>query len=723
MNQQTIQQLLSRAEQHLHHPTIEALSHKAIPELFKETARRKGASIALQQAERTLTYAELDRLSDRVAYTLITQGMTDQVVGVCLPRGIEVVIAVYGILKAGAIYLPLDPGNPAARMQFIAHDAQMAGLITQGSLLAALPELPTWDIEQLTNTVWEKTPTLPTLSPTHYAYVMFTSGSTGQPKGVAIRHNQLAMLAWSFRTNHFGYREEDVFLSFASLNFGGSIVEIFTVTLLGAKLVIAQDKEKKDPEELMRLLEQARITYAIIPPAFLAYCPCRTLPDLRAIIISGEATACKTLPQWQAQKQIVNSYGFTENTVIVTSGVLEPGRAYNDTGFPVEGVSCYLLDEQRQLTPDGEIGELYVGGYLLTDGYLNHPELNETKFIDNPFVSAEDKAKGVTTRLFQTGDLMRWTPDGRLIFIGRADFQIKINGIRIETGEIETVLKRHPSVQQAIVVAHEHLNRKHLVAYVQSDVPETISLPMLYQLLHEQLPDYMIPTTIIPLSHFPTNLNGKVDRRQLPPPVWETTEADTHATKNEKERRLFELWQALLGPKQFQADSHFLQEGGDSIALLQLTMQLNEQFGLSLQAADLYAHPSFGEQLSLIEQVKDSTPSVILPHADRTQPLPLSPTQHSLWLQCALSQEAQDAYNQPYLISLGQMIDPSRWEAAWNRLVAQQESLRTSFRLDRKGNPCLQIHPYVPQAVSLIRLPKDDLWKTINTEANHSFQL
>lgn len=713
------------AEKSLHHPQIDELSQQSIPMLFKQVVARRGEAIALRQGDRLITYKELDRLSDQVARWIVAQGLTGKTVGVSMPRCPEVVITLYGLMKAGAIYVPIDEGHPKERLRFMAKDARIAGWITAQPIPDVLDFIPNWVFQDiLTEAAAYADRPLPEISPSQYAYILFTSGTTGQPKGVIIRHNQVVVMAWNTEVNAFQLHEEDRLLSFASLNFGASIVEMFGATLIGAQLVIAAEQDKQDPEALVALLERAAVTYMLIPPAYLAYCPYRELPALHTIVVAGEAPQAEVINKWQQTKRIVNAYGCTEDTVHAVCGVLTPDCSTNNVGYPIQGISCYLLNEQLQPTPLGEIGELYIGGHQLTDGYFNRPELNQAKFIDNPFVSPEDKAKGFNTRLFKTGDLMQRTADGRLLFIGRSDFQIKINGIRIEAGEIEAVLKQCTQVKQAIVTAQTHKERKLLVAYVQCETPETLDIAEVYMVLRAQLPEYMVPAIIIPLKRFPVNLSGKIDRLQLPQPIWEEENVLSSSWKSEREQQLATEWQALLGARPLQSDSHFLQEGGDSIALLQLALQLNERFHLSLKAADLYAHPTFGQQVALIEErQRIAQQKLEIPRADRSLPIPLSPTQRSLWLQCVQSQAAQDAYNQPYLMSLGADLDVKRFEKAWNQLVAQQESLRTSLIMDEKGEPRLHIHPFQPQTLSLTRLPEEALREAINAEASHPFQL
>ena len=713
------------AEKSLHHPQIDELSQLSIPMIFKQVVARRGEAIALRQGDRLITYKELDRLSDLVARWIVAQGLTGKTVGVSMPRCPEVVITLYGLMKAGAIYVPIDEGHPKERLRFMAKDARIAGWITAQPIPDVLDFIPNWVFQDiLTEAAAYTDRTLPMISPSQYAYILFTSGTTGQPKGVIIRHNQVVVMAWNTKENAFQLHEEDRFLAFASLNFGASIVEMFGATLIGAQLVIATEQDKQDPEALVALLERAAVTYMLVPPVYLAYCPYRELPALHTIVVAGEAPQAEVIYKWQQTKRIVNAYGCTEDTVHAVCGVLTPDCSTNNVGYPIQGISCYLLNEQLQPTPLGEIGELYIGGHQLTDGYFNRPELNQAKFIDNPFVSPEDKAKGFNTRLFKTGDLMQRTADGRLLFIGRSDFQIKINGIRIEAGEIESVLKQCTQVKQAIVTAQTHKERKLLVAYVQCETPETLDIAEVYMVLRAQLPEYMVPAIIIPLKRFPVNLSGKIDRLQLPQPIWEEETVLSSSWKSKREQQLATEWQALLGARPLQSDSHFLQEGGDSIALLQLTLQLNERFHLSLKAADLYAHPTFGQQVALIEErQRIAQQKLEIPRADRSLPIPLSPTQRSLWLQCVQSQAAQDAYNQPYLMDLGADLDVKRFEKAWNQLVAQQESLRTSLIMDEKGEPRLHIHPFQPQTLSLTRLPEEALREAINAEASHPFQL
>ena len=402
------------AEKSLHHAAIEELAQQSIPMLFKQVVDRRGEAIALRQGDRLVSYRELDRLSDQVARWIVTQGLTGKAVGVSMSRGPEMVIALYGLMKAGAIYVPMDLTYPKVRLRLMAEEAHLAGWISDQPLPDESADMPHWVFGELLTTSASLTAVaLPTIAPSDYAYILFTSGTTGQPKGVITRHNQVCVMAWNVWDSALRLREEDRFLSFTSLNFSASMIELFGATLIGAQLVITTEREKKDPEALMNLLEQAAVTSMLIPPVYLSYCPYRELPALHTIIMGGDAPHEELIRRWQKSKRMVNAYGCTETTAPVVCGELVPGHSCHTIGFSFKGTSCYLLDEQLQPTPLGEIGELYIGGHQLTDGYLNHPELNQAKFIDNPFVSPADKAKGFNTRLFKTGDLMRRAADGR----------------------------------------------------------------------------------------------------------------------------------------------------------------------------------------------------------------------------------------------------------------------------------------------------------------------
>ena len=278
------------AEKSLHHPQIDELSQQSIPMCFKQVVARRGEAIALRQGDRLITYKELDRLSDLVARWIVAQGLTGKTVGVSMPRCPEVVITLYGLMKAGAIYVPIDEGHPKERLRFMAKDARIAGWITAQPIPDVLDFIPNWVFQDiLTEAAAYTDRTLPVISPSQYAYILFTSGTTGQPKGVIIRHNQVVVMAWNTKENAFQLHEEDRFLSFASLNFGASIVEMFSATLIGAQLVIATEQEKKDPEALVTLLAQASVTYMLVPPAYLAYCPYLELPALHTTVVAGAA--------------------------------------------------------------------------------------------------------------------------------------------------------------------------------------------------------------------------------------------------------------------------------------------------------------------------------------------------------------------------------------------------------------------------------------------------
>ncbi|MBF0309089.1 MAG: amino acid adenylation domain-containing protein [Magnetococcales bacterium] len=489
-----------------------------IHHLVSETARRSPDAIAVEGADgRTLSYRQLERRANGLAGLLRARGVgPDLLVGLCVERSPEMVIGLLAILKAGGAYVPLDPAYPQERLAFMFSEIETPLVLTRRSLVGQLPLEPhrALCVEEVTLEAEEAPPDV-CFTAQRTAYVIFTSGSTGQPKGILLAHRGLCNLIHQ-SNRWFGMRPESRVLQFASPGFDVAVWEIFMALMAGATLVLAGGHTLFTLLEIPRTLKERRITLAMLPPSLLTVLAAEGLEGVSTLIAVGERCTNANVRRWAPGRAFFNGYGPAEGTVTATAhltDVEEPELPLGPCiGRPLENVRVYLLDEFLQPVPVGVVGEIHLGGPCVAKGYLKRPELTRRKFIPDPFGEPGE-------RLFRSGDLGRYLPDGRIEFLGRADLQVKIRGFRVELEEIETLLAREPGVQGAVVILRKRPGGGDvLVAYV---VPARTGFPgglQLVQAVTRQLPAYMAPTAVVCLDAFPLNPNGKIDRNALPPP-------------------------------------------------------------------------------------------------------------------------------------------------------------------------------------------------------------
>ncbi|MGV9775910.1 amino acid adenylation domain-containing protein, partial [Streptosporangium sp. NPDC003464] len=556
--------------------------------LFEEQVRRRPEAVAVVAGDAEITYAELNARANRLAHHLIARGAgPDRHVGLSMPRSLDMVVAFLAILKSGAAYLPLDPEYPPDRLAMMLADAAPPIVVTcaaagfrppagpgagdgDGLSGAEIVMMDTWSGDGLPDG-----DPVTGLLPGHPAYVVYTSGSTGLPKGVLVTHAGLPSYA---RTGieRYAVTEDSRVLQFASIGFDGAVLEWLMAFSSGAALVLAPPGVYGG-EPLGRFLAEARITHAFVTPAALATVPERPLPDLRTLLVGGETCRPELVRRWSAGRRMINVYGPTETTVVVA--VSDPLTSPEDTpiGRPVHGTRLHVLDPGLRPVPPGTAGELYVAGPSVARGYLNRPGLTAERFVADP-----SRPGG---RMYRTGDLVRWDADGRLHYLDRADRQVKIRGFRIELGEIESVLAGHPGVGQAAVLARaDRPGDRRLVAYVTG----TAGADELRAHARLSLPDYMVPAAIVVLAEMPLTANGKLDRRALPEPEPETSGREP---ATDRERLLCGLFAEVLGLPRAGADDGFFDLGGDSILAIQLVARAREA-GLGLTPKHVFQHQS-----------------------------------------------------------------------------------------------------------------------------------
>jgi len=601
-------------------PQIQHPIEQCFHQLFEQQVEQTPDAIALSFENETVTYKELNLRANQLAHHLQKLGVVpDVLVGICVERSIEMIVGVLGILKAGGAYLPLDPTYPQERLRFMLEDTQIAILLTQQSLVERFPQagLAVVSLDK----DWQKIALQNHHNPNsqvtanHLAYVIYTSGSTGMPKGVQIQHQGLSNLIQA-QIQVFHLKPHHRVLQFASLSFDASIFEIVMALATGASLYLAQKGSLLSGEPLNKLLQQQAITHVTLPPAVLAILPNENLPALETIICAGEVCSQEIVKRWAMGRQFFNAYGPTEATVWSTVAEISDASSQPSIGQAIANTQVYILDSRLQPVPIGIIGELYIGGKGLARGYLNRPELTAEKFIPNPFndltLSNEPRNHAkLYQRLYKTGDLARYHPDGKLEFLGRVDEQVKIRGFRIELGEIETLLRQHPAVRETVVIAKDAPTNQRLVAYV---VPHRELAPTILELrnfLKEKLPEYMVPSAFVLLDSLPLTPNGKVDRRNLPAPrdsINQLTAKTFIAPRTARELKLAEIWAEVLNLEQVGIHDNFFDIGGDSLLAVRLMEQIHQQLAQPLPLSTLFLHPTIAGLANTIEPKINSLP-------------------------------------------------------------------------------------------------------------------
>ncbi|MFG6101407.1 amino acid adenylation domain-containing protein [Leptothoe sp. EHU-05/26/07-4] len=569
-----------------------------IHELFEAQVEQTPNAIALVFEEQKLTYAELNRRANQVAHYLKKQKVQPEVlVGICVERSLEMVIGLLGILKAGGAYVPLDPAYPAERLTYMLSDSQVSVLLTTRQLRQHLPEHPATVIEL--DTDWGLIAEEDDINPVAagsaetLAYVIYTSGSTGNPKGVLVTHQGLCNLAQE--PSRFNVQPGSRVLQFASLNFDASIWEIMMALGSGATLYLGTPISLLPGPALMQLLRIQEITHVTLPPTALAALPREELPALQTIIVAGESCSAELVAAWSQNRQFFNAYGPSESTVCATFYECKDVSRVIPIGRPIANTQIYLLDGEGQPVPIGVSGELYIGGVGLARGYLNRPELTAQKFISNPFSHSKFKVR--SSKLYRTGDLAKYLPDGNIEFLGRIDHQVKVRSFRVELGEIEAALLQHPGVSKAVVLVWEdHPGDKRIVAYLVLNQNYGFNSDQLQTFLKEKLPNYMIPSAFVVLDAIPLMPNGKVDRDALPVPEGRPQLEEAYVMpQTEAERVIAAVWQDLLKLEKVGINDNFFSMGGHSLLLVRVQTKLNEVLDTEIPIVELFKYPTIKE--------------------------------------------------------------------------------------------------------------------------------
>ncbi|MFB6363476.1 amino acid adenylation domain-containing protein [Paenibacillus elgii] len=665
---------------------------KTIHQLLEEEAERTPDQVAVLCEDERLTYRELNEQANRLARTLRAKGVQpDQTVGIMAERSLAMVVGMFGILKAGAAYVPIDPDYPEERVRYMLDDSGAQLLLLthrrlQERTADAAEKVLFLDASEAYDA--DGTNLVPAAQPHHLAYVIYTSGTTGKPKGVMIEHRQVIALSEAWR-REYRLREETVrLLQWASFSFDVFTADIVRSLLNGGQLIVCPSYARHDPEAIYGLLRQHRVTLFDATPALViplmndVYEHGRDIGFLKTLIVGSDQCPVGDFQllndRFGASMRIVNSYGVTEACVDSSYYVQQTGdvgshpypHEYRSLpiGKPYPGVRMYILSAAMALQPAGVPGELYIGGRGVARGYLNRPELTAEKFVDDPFEPGG--------RMYRTGDAARWLPDGNIEYLGRLDDQVKIRGYRIELGEVEAQLLKTESVQEAVVIAREdEAGQKQLCAYVVTD--RELAIGELRKALSQTLPEYMIPSYFVQLPQLPLTPNGKVDRKALPAPKASmAADTDYVAPRTAMEQVLASVWQAVLGIEKVGVNDRFFALGGDSIKAIQVSAKLH-QAGYKVEMRHLFAYPAIAE---LSAHVKPITRM-----ADQGEVkgwAKLTPIQAWFFRQ---KHAAPHHYNQAVMLYREQGYDEAALRKAVRKLAEHHDALRTVFRPTEGG--------------------------------------
>ncbi|WP_122780165.1 non-ribosomal peptide synthetase, partial [Pseudomonas viridiflava] len=651
--------------------------------LFEQRAARHPDRVAAEHGQRSMTYGELNGQANRLAHYLIEQGIApDDHVAIVLPRSMELLIGQLAVSKCAATFVPLDVNAPAERQSYMLDDCQAVCVLTRSTaaINAATRRI---DLDNLDlNGQPSHDPALAQAQGSDTAaYVMYTSGSTGAPKGVRVPHRGIARLV--LNNGYADFNEHDRIAFASNPAFDASTMEVWGALLNGGQLCVVDHETLVDPVRFSALLIDARISVLFITTAlfnqYVQQIP-QALQGLRLLLSGGERAdpaSYRTLLSQAQGLRLFNGYGPTETTtfaaVCEVSAICE-GDESVPIGRPIGNTSIYVLDAHQRLAPKGVTGELYIGGDGVALGYLNRPELSVEKFLVDPF-SDEPGAM-----MYRTGDLGRWMEDGQLECLGRNDDQVKIRGFRIELGEIVSCLHQLPGIGETVVLAREdEPGNVRLVAYYTSHEEDTLLAPeQMRAHLQASLPDYMVPTAFIELKTLPLTANGKLDRRALPKPERSALFGVSYeAPEGEFEVALAEIWAEVLQVERVGRHDHFFDLGGHSLLAMRMVSQVRQQLGVELPLGELFALGELAAVAAALSGVARSELPSILP-VKRDQPMPLSFAQQRLWF-LAQMDGGNEAYNIPMALSLEGALDVTALTRALARIVERHETLRSRF--------------------------------------------
>ncbi|MES5397628.1 surfactin non-ribosomal peptide synthetase SrfAA [Bacillus amyloliquefaciens] len=681
-----------------------------IPALFEEKAKSLSDKPAVVYEGRTLSYSTLHDQSNRIAGRLLKAGISaDSPVAVLLGRSERVIAAILGILKAGGAYVPIDPDFPADRIQYILEDSGAKAVLTEAGIQARETDAEWIDFDEAVQ--YEAAAEGVGTQSDRLAYIIYTSGTTGRPKGVMIEHRQVHHLVQSLQQEIYQCGEQTLRMALlAPFHFDASVKQIFASLLLGQTLYIVPKTTVTNGSALLDYYRQNRIEATDGTPAHLQMMVAAgdvSGIELRHMLIGGEglsAAVAEQLLQLFHQSgrapRLTNVYGPTETCVDASvhpvsadNGMMQQA-AYVPIGKPLGNARLYILDKHKQLQPDGTAGELYIAGDGVGRGYLNLPDLTAEKFLQDPF--------NESGRMYRTGDMARWLPDGTIEYIGREDDQVKVRGYRIELGEIETVLRKAPGAAEAVVLARpDQQGSLDVCAYIVQEKGTEFHPAEYREYVSKHLPDYMVPAYFTKTDQIPLTPSGKADRKKLfALDVQAVSSSEYAAPRNETEETLAVIWQEVLGMDKAGIYDHFFESGGHSLKAMTLLTKIHKQMGVEIPLQYLFEHPTIAALADYAASRNEGPAFSTIEPAEKQASYPLSLAQQRVYI-ASQFEDAGVGYNMPAAAMIEGALDREKLERAFSALISRHEALRTSFQSE-DGTPRQVIHEQVPFHIEMI---------------------
>ncbi|OGM40344.1 N-(5-amino-5-carboxypentanoyl)-L-cysteinyl-D-valine synthase [Aspergillus bombycis] len=686
-------------------------------EMFEMEAIKKPEKTAVIYEEQALTYRELNERANRMAHQLRSDvsPKPNEVIALIMDKSEHMVASILAVWKSGGAYVPIDPGYPDDRIQYIIQDTRAIAVIADSCYLPrvkgmAAPETLLYpsDLTATPDPKYSTANPSPVSRNTDLAYIIYTSGTTGRPKGVALEHHGVVNLQVSL-SKIFNLRstDDEVILSFSNYVFDHFVEQLTDAILNGQTLLVLNDEMRGDKDRLYQYIEKNRVTYLSGTPSVVSmYEFNRFKSHLRRVDCVGEAFSEPVFDKIRETFHglVINGYGPTEVS-ITTHKRLYPfpeRRTDKSIGQQVHNSTSYVLNDDMKRVPIGAVGELYLGGQGVARGYHNRPDVTAERFIPNPFQTEEERKTGRNSRLYKTGDLVRWIPgsSGEIEYLGRNDFQVKIRGLRIELGEIEAILSSYPEIKQSVVIAKDRKEggQKFLVGYYVADA--TLSSAAIRRFMQSRLPGYMVPSRLIPISKLPVSPSGKLNTKALPP-AEEESEIDVVAPRNEVERTLCDIWAELLEvrPEEIGIYSDFFSLGGDSLKSTKLSFMVHEAFNRAISVSNLFRHRTVENLAHLIVNNAADVNEITPLEYNEGQMIPVSCAQERL-LFIHEFENGSNAYNIDTAYKFPGSVDASYLEQALRGILARHEALRTLLVKDDKTGTYFQriLSPEAPSA-------------------------